>query len=530
MMPTCETPPSDKLMCAGVYYCPECRDAAVRYHTPIKRYKLNCPKCNTEMVIAPTDAIKTFQALGHEIQDYALFGKALKGLKNLRKKLKPKTTRTVTHTLDDVQGAGKGKLRITKKKTEYSKTILNEYTKRGIKPPNGKGIHTRKFHEISAAVMKDGNVKDRAHAHAIAMAKLGSKKGVKKEHQKDKKDYARASDFVGGFTQSQRVRGIRKMEKWAGAAKTQIPRAMRAGSITRRFLPVAAAGAALGIMARRRAKKTAAPPQSSMGTQQKDYAIQRVRMRRLKHRLHTGVTATASVANIAGGIEALRAGRREGETGKKKLKRAAILLSAGSLSSMRRHPWRKLPMLGIDIPSRKSRAALGALNLTGGLGVNWGVGRILSTKKGRTKRSLPVESVKKHCLTNLEQKTAYTKKVIKKDKVKKSYAVTPVRVRRLISPFQKRNRKVAGDAVKKSLKRTGKKALVGAGLVGAGYVAGRKGEKKRNTSLPPYRAFSFRDKVLHFNFKSAITGWRLGFQHGISEAEGKKSPPVAILS
>lgn len=123
---------------AGTYYCPECKNVVIRWNAPVKRFKLNCPKCNGDLQLVENEAtVELFKLLGHEVK-------------------------------------------------EYSKVSLGEYKKRGLKPPNGKGIHTRKFHEVSAAVMKKGNVKDRSHAHAIAMKQLGKKKAVKKSHQQFK--------------------------------------------------------------------------------------------------------------------------------------------------------------------------------------------------------------------------------------------------------------------------------------------------------------------------------------------------------
>ena len=57
------------------------------------------------------------------------------------------------------------------------------YRKAGMKPPNGKGIHTAKFHRCVTKVGKKGGVKN---PHAVCMASLGAKKAVRKGHRKKK--------------------------------------------------------------------------------------------------------------------------------------------------------------------------------------------------------------------------------------------------------------------------------------------------------------------------------------------------------
>lgn len=70
---------------------------------------------------------------------------------------------------------------------EKSKEIKKLYTEKGLTPPKGKGIHTKKFHEMVSAILKEDKSKSYSDAAAIAMSKLGSKKAVKPVHQKDEK-------------------------------------------------------------------------------------------------------------------------------------------------------------------------------------------------------------------------------------------------------------------------------------------------------------------------------------------------------
>ncbi len=60
-----------------------------------------------------------------------------------------------------------------------SEEIRKIYRGKGLTPPDGKGIHTRKFHEIASSIMKKGGAKE---PYAIAMAQLGRNKAVKKSH------------------------------------------------------------------------------------------------------------------------------------------------------------------------------------------------------------------------------------------------------------------------------------------------------------------------------------------------------------
>jgi len=65
-----------------------------------------------------------------------------------------------------------------------SKKIREMYRKAGLKPPDGKGIHTERFHECVIALTKALNPVD--NPYAVCMAKLGRDKSVKKSHRKKK--------------------------------------------------------------------------------------------------------------------------------------------------------------------------------------------------------------------------------------------------------------------------------------------------------------------------------------------------------
>jgi len=64
-----------------------------------------------------------------------------------------------------------------------SKAIRELYRKKGIKPPDGKGIHTKKFHDIATSVKRDNSDYSMSRCYAIAMERLGRNKAVKKSHR-----------------------------------------------------------------------------------------------------------------------------------------------------------------------------------------------------------------------------------------------------------------------------------------------------------------------------------------------------------
>jgi phosphatidylethanolamine-binding protein (PEBP) family uncharacterized protein len=68
-----------------------------------------------------------------------------------------------------------------------SEAIRKLYRKRGVTPPDGKGIHTYKFHDMATSIKKEHPEYSMQRCYAIAMAKLGSSKAVKKSHQKLKR-------------------------------------------------------------------------------------------------------------------------------------------------------------------------------------------------------------------------------------------------------------------------------------------------------------------------------------------------------
>ena len=77
------------------------------------------------------------------------------------------------------------------------KEIKKLYTSKGLTPPKGKGLHTKKFHEIASSVMaKGGNV----NPYAVAMAKLGRNKAVKKSHQSSDYKKVNPSKLLKGRT------------------------------------------------------------------------------------------------------------------------------------------------------------------------------------------------------------------------------------------------------------------------------------------------------------------------------------------
>lgn len=62
-----------------------------------------------------------------------------------------------------------------------TENIRKEYRKAGISPPNGKGIHTLRFHKIAIDYMKKGYSKNRSYK--IAMGAL-RKHAIKPGHRK----------------------------------------------------------------------------------------------------------------------------------------------------------------------------------------------------------------------------------------------------------------------------------------------------------------------------------------------------------
>ena len=59
------------------------------------------------------------------------------------------------------------------------KQIREVYRKAKVKAPNGKGIHTKKFHEVAVAVKKKNRGWSMSRAYATAMKTLGRDRSVK---------------------------------------------------------------------------------------------------------------------------------------------------------------------------------------------------------------------------------------------------------------------------------------------------------------------------------------------------------------
>lgn len=64
-----------------------------------------------------------------------------------------------------------------------SREIRELYKKKGVTPPDGKGIHTKKFHDIATSIKQDNPSYSMSRCYAIAMGQLGSAKAVKKSHR-----------------------------------------------------------------------------------------------------------------------------------------------------------------------------------------------------------------------------------------------------------------------------------------------------------------------------------------------------------
>lgn len=79
-------------------------------------------------------------------------------------------------------------LKEEKKQIEEELKLLNEtkdvkamYRKAGMTPPDGKGIHTKKFHKCVTSVGDEGG----KNPYAICMSSLGKEKAVKASHRTD---------------------------------------------------------------------------------------------------------------------------------------------------------------------------------------------------------------------------------------------------------------------------------------------------------------------------------------------------------
>ncbi len=65
-----------------------------------------------------------------------------------------------------------------------TEAVKKVYRKAGVKAPNGKGIHTIRFHKMAAAIKRDNPSYSMSRAYSIAMGKLGAGRAVRKSHRK----------------------------------------------------------------------------------------------------------------------------------------------------------------------------------------------------------------------------------------------------------------------------------------------------------------------------------------------------------
>ena len=65
-----------------------------------------------------------------------------------------------------------------------SAAIKKKYRDAGFKPPNGKGIHSHAFHSMAIAIKTENPEYTWSRCYAIAMAKLGRNRAVKKGHRR----------------------------------------------------------------------------------------------------------------------------------------------------------------------------------------------------------------------------------------------------------------------------------------------------------------------------------------------------------
>lgn len=65
-----------------------------------------------------------------------------------------------------------------------SKRIKEKYRKAGLKPPDGKGIHTEKFHSMAVGIKKANPSYPMERCYKIAMGQLGPAKAVNPSHRR----------------------------------------------------------------------------------------------------------------------------------------------------------------------------------------------------------------------------------------------------------------------------------------------------------------------------------------------------------
>jgi len=102
------------------------------------------------------------------------------------------------------------KTQIDEKEVDETEDVKALYKKTEFSPPEGKGVHTKKFHEVATSIMKslkeDPDVKDKSadaiktSAYKMAMSQLGKDKAVKKGHRSEsiKECYWEMVDYLSG--------------------------------------------------------------------------------------------------------------------------------------------------------------------------------------------------------------------------------------------------------------------------------------------------------------------------------------------
>lgn len=96
-----------------------------------------------------------------------------------------------------------------------SEEIKKMYRDAGLKPPDGKGIHTKKFHSCVIQNTLDAKkTGKKVNPHAICMASLGKEKAVKKAHQKSESVSIRKRIL-------EKVKGLIEQPEWSEYNKTE---------------------------------------------------------------------------------------------------------------------------------------------------------------------------------------------------------------------------------------------------------------------------------------------------------------------
>ncbi|MFA5068172.1 MAG: hypothetical protein WC466_09115 [Candidatus Izemoplasmatales bacterium] len=119
-----------------------------------------------------------------------------------------------------------------------SKDIKSMYRSAGMKPPKGKGIHTKKFHKCVTSVGKTGSTDN---PYAVCMSSLGKEKAVKSSHRTDESTISSKKSLQDKYieylnelqpgyeSEEWIIGGENRAEKWFGSY----------GSALKRFDPIA---------------------------------------------------------------------------------------------------------------------------------------------------------------------------------------------------------------------------------------------------------------------------------------------------